>query len=71
MSSDRRADHRSDAPALADLRNDAHVHGTLRFPARAVQPGLPFPVDQPYVTEINGEKLSNYIEWMKSCYGSR
>jgi amidase len=29
---------------------------------------LPFPVDQPYVTEINGEKLANYLEWMKTCY---
>ena len=28
----------------------------------------PFPVDQPYVTEINGEKLANYMEWMKSTY---
>jgi amidase len=27
----------------------------------------PFPVDQPYVTEINGEKMANYIEWMRSC----
>jgi amidase len=29
---------------------------------------LPFAVDQPYVTEINGEKLANYLEWMKTCY---
>jgi len=29
---------------------------------------LPFPVDQPYVTEIDGVKLSSYIEWMKTCY---
>ena len=28
----------------------------------------PFPVDQPYVTEIDGAKLGNYMEWMKSCY---
>jgi amidase len=28
----------------------------------------PFPVDQPYVTEINGVKLANYMEWMKSTY---
>jgi amidase len=28
----------------------------------------PFPVDQPFVTEINGVKLANYMEWMKSCY---
>lgn len=29
---------------------------------------LPFDVDQPYVDEINGEKLSTYLDWMKSCY---
>jgi amidase len=28
----------------------------------------PFPVDQPYVTEIGGVKLANYMEWMKSNY---
>jgi amidase len=28
----------------------------------------PFDVNQPYVTEIDGVKMSNYIEWMKSCY---
>jgi amidase len=29
---------------------------------------LPFSVDQPYVTEIEGTRLDNYIDWMKSCY---
>jgi amidase len=28
----------------------------------------PFAIDQPYVTEINGVKLDNYIDWMRSCY---
>jgi amidase len=28
----------------------------------------PFDIRQRYVTEINGVKMSNYIEWMKSCY---
>jgi amidase len=28
----------------------------------------PFPVTQPYVTEINGVKLDNYLDWMKTCY---
>jgi amidase len=27
----------------------------------------PFPVDQPYVTEINGIRMANYIEWMRTC----
>ena len=28
----------------------------------------PFDVNQPYVTEINGQHLETYIDWMKSCY---
>jgi len=28
----------------------------------------PFDVTQPYVTEINGVAMPNYIAWMKSCY---
>ncbi len=28
----------------------------------------PFPVDQPYVTEINGVAMGSYLEWMRSCY---
>lgn len=29
---------------------------------------LPFDVSQPYPTEINGEKMENYLAWMKSAY---
>jgi len=29
---------------------------------------LPFPVTEPYVTEINGVKLASYFDWMKTCY---
>jgi Asp-tRNA(Asn)/Glu-tRNA(Gln) amidotransferase A subunit family amidase len=29
---------------------------------------LPFPVDQEYVTEIDGVPMGTYIDWMKSCY---
>jgi amidase len=29
---------------------------------------LPFDVNQPYVTEINGSKLGTYLDWMRSCY---
>jgi amidase len=25
-------------------------------------------VTQPYVAEINGVKLDNYLDWMKTCY---
>ena len=28
----------------------------------------PFPIDQPFITEIEGVKMDNYIDWMKSCY---
>ena len=28
----------------------------------------PFDVDRPYITEINGQKMDTYIDWMKSCY---
>lgn len=28
----------------------------------------PFPVDQPYPTEINGIQMETYIDWMKSAY---
>ena len=27
-----------------------------------------FEINQPYVTEIEGRKLGNYIDWMRSCY---
>jgi amidase len=27
-----------------------------------------FDINQPYVTEIEGRKLGNYIDWMRSCY---
>ena len=28
----------------------------------------PFDVDIPYVSQINGQKMETYIDWMKSCY---
>lgn len=28
----------------------------------------PFDVQMPYVTEINGQAMNTYFEWMKSCY---
>jgi amidase len=35
------------------------------FPVSQVPP---FSVQDRYVTEINGEKMHTYIDWMKSCY---
>ncbi len=29
---------------------------------------LPFDVHSPYPIEINGVKMSTYIDWMRSCY---
>jgi amidase len=29
---------------------------------------LPFDINQPYVTEIEGVRMQTYIDWMKSCY---
>lgn len=28
----------------------------------------PFDVERPYVTEIEGERMETYIDWMRSCY---
>lgn len=28
----------------------------------------PFSIEQEYVTEVNGRKLENYIQWMATCY---
>jgi amidase len=28
----------------------------------------PFDVDTPYITEIDGQQMGNYIDWMRSCY---
>jgi amidase len=36
----------------------------LALPAAQV---LPFPVEQEWVTEINGEPMATYIDWMRSC----
>jgi amidase len=38
------------------------------FMVMPVSQVLPFDVNQPYPVEINGEKMSTYIDWMKSCY---
>ena len=47
------------------MRTFLERYDFLLLPAVQVPP---FPVKEPYVTEINGVKLANYMEWMKSCY---
>jgi len=41
-------------------------HDLLVLPTTSVQP---FPVEQPYPTEINGTKLEHYIHWAFLTYG--
>ena len=41
---------------------------TFEYLVTVVNQVPPFPIDQEYVTEINGEKLATYLDWMKSCY---
>ena len=38
------------------------------FLAAPVAQVPPFDVDQPWVTEIGGQRLHTYLDWMKSCY---
>ncbi len=38
------------------------------FLAAPVVQVLPFDVNQPWVTEINGQRMETYLDWMKSCY---
>jgi amidase len=42
-----------------------HEYGFLVLPTAQVPP---FPVDQPYVTEVAGLRMDSYIDWMRSCY---
>lgn len=41
---------------------------TYEFIICPVTQVLPFDIEIPYVSEINGKTLSNYLEWMKSCF---
>jgi amidase len=51
--------------AFEAMRGFLDRHEFLLLPTVQVPP---FPVDQPYVTEIDGVKLASYMEWMKSTY---
>ncbi|MGI8477455.1 MAG: amidase, partial [Thermomicrobiales bacterium] len=41
------------------------THEFLLLPVSQVPP---FDVGQPYPTEINGEQLTTYLDWMRSCF---
>jgi amidase len=47
------------------LREFMEQYAFLAVPVVQVPP---FDVSQPWVTEINGERLTTYLDWMKSCY---
>jgi len=47
------------------VRRFMETYEFMIFPVSQVPP---FPVEQEYVTEINGVQMENYIDWMRSCY---
>ena len=47
------------------VRQFMETHAFLVMPATQV---VPFDVRKPFVDEINGEKMTTYIDWMKACY---
>ncbi|MEZ0071828.1 amidase [Planotetraspora sp. GP83] len=42
--------------------------GDYEFLVAPVSQVPPFPVDDPYVLEINGRRMPDYLAWMRSCY---
>ncbi|HTS54774.1 MAG TPA: amidase [Burkholderiales bacterium] len=58
----------------AELKRTELYHRVRRFMDRycflaaPVVQVLPFDVEQPWVTEINGQRMQTYVDWMKSCY---
>lgn len=47
------------------VREFMETHEFLILPVSQVPP---FDVTVPYISEINGQQLDTYIDWMKSCY---
>jgi len=60
--------------AAAELKATSLFHRMRAFMARydffvlPVAQVLPFDVTQPYVMEIDGVPMRNYIDWMRTCY---
>lgn len=50
------------------IERTARFHESFDFFVLPTVQVLPFDIDQPFVTEINGAKMPSYIDWMKSCY---
>ena len=59
---------RADAQRSRIYERVSKFFETYEFLVTVVNQVLPFPIDQEYVDEINGEKLPDYLSWMKSCY---
>lgn len=57
--------HALRAKVYQSLRSFMERYEFLLAPVSQVPP---FSVDQPYVTEINGEKFTTYLDWMKMCF---
>ena len=60
--------------ARAELKRTELYHRARRFMEEyafllaPVAQVLPFDVDRPYVTEIEGQPMHTYLDWMRSCY---
>jgi amidase len=59
---------RADAERTRILDRVSKFFETYDYLVCPVNQVLPFSIDKEYVDEINGEKLSDYLSWMKSCY---
>jgi len=58
----------------AEVKRTELYHRVRRFMEQydfllaPVAQALPFDVDRPYVTEIEGQPMHTYLDWMRSCY---
>ncbi|MDP3001448.1 MAG: amidase [Bryobacterales bacterium] len=59
---------KADALRSALYQRVGEFFGKYEFFVLPVTQVPTFDIDQPYVTEIEGRKLGNYIDWMRSCY---
>ena len=59
---------RADAERSKILDRVSKFFETYDYLVCPVNQVLPFSIDKEYVDEINGEKLGDYLSWMKSCY---
>ncbi len=59
---------RADAERARIYERVSRFFETYEYLVVPVNQVPPFPVEQEYVDQINGEKLGDYLSWMKSCY---